>query len=340
MPKLNTKEQAPAICGEISKDITFGEFFSLYYDDMRARLKPASAATKERIFREKILPFFGPLPMAAITTQHVRRWQSAILRQNYSSTYRQLIDFQLCALMNYADRYYGFPNPCEKAGHIGSKKTKKLDFWTPEDYAAFIACLSADPEAFTAFELLYWTGMRQGELLALTPQDIDGRRMEISITKTYTQINGEDIISTPKTKRSMRRISIPRFLLDEVNVYISGRRIRPDQRLFERTHHYLLYKLRRGCRNSGVRQIRTHDLRHSHVSLLINAGFSPLDIAERVGHESVSTTLDVYAHLFPNQQQLLTDRLEQLHGAFKEEQCAAANLPPDQPGGTAAATHL
>ena len=83
--------------------------------------------------------------------------------------------------------------------------------------------------------------------------------------------------------------------------------------MFERTRHYLYYKLVRGCEESGVRRIRIHDIRHSHVSLLINAGFLPLDIAERVGHESVATTLDVYAHLFPNQQQMLADRLETLH---------------------------
>lgn len=340
MPKISTGEGSPAALPDIPADIRFADFYPIYYKDMEARLKPASLVTKERIFREKILPFFGPLPMAKITTQHVRKWQSVILRQNYSETYRQLIDFQLGGLMNYAARYYGFPNPCEKAGHIGSKKTKKLDFWTPEEYRAFITCFSGDPEAFTAFELLYWTGMRQGELLALTPQDIDGARREISVTKTYTQLNGEDIISTPKTKKSLRRISIPKFLLDEVNIYIKSSRIRPECRLFERTHHYLLYKLNRGCKESGVKKIRTHDLRHSHVSLLINAGFSPLDIAERVGHESVSTTLDVYAHLFPDQQQMLTDRLEQLHRMYDNNDNSPDGTPECPPQTAAACTHI
>ena len=316
MPKVSTGGMPPAPA-DVPRDIRFSAFYDIYHADMEARLKPASLATKERIFREKILPFFGPLPMADITTQHVRRWQSAILRQNYSSTYRQLIDFQLCALMNYAAHYYGFPNPCTKAGHIGGPAAKKTDFWTPEDYGRFIACLTGDTEAFTAFELLYWTGMRQGELLALTPGDIDRQRRVVSITKTYTQIDGVDVISTPKTKKSLRDVSAPQFLLDEADAYIRSRHIPPGRRLFERTHHYLLYKLRKGCRDSGVKKIRIHDLRHSHVSLLINAGFSPLDIAQRVGHESVSTTLDVYAHLFPDQQQLVTDRLEQLHGSFE-----------------------
>ena len=315
MPRLNPKELAPVIPVPVPDDITFAEFYQIYYHDMEVRLKPASLSSKQHVFSDKILPFFGPLQMRTITTQHVRKWQSVILRQNYSNTYQQLIDFQLSAFMNYASRYYDFPNPCTKAGHIGSSQTKKLSFWTLEEYERFISYFSGDPEAFTAFEILYWTGMRQGELLALTPADIDAVHKQISITKSYTQIDGRDIISTPKTKKSIRRVNIPQFLLDEINVYLHTRNLAPDQRMFERTRHYLFFKLNKGCQDSGVRKIRTHDIRHSHVSLLINAGFSALDIAERVGHESVSTTLDVYAHFFPDQQQMLIDRLEELHAA-------------------------
>ncbi len=315
MARITPKEHTPVVPVTVSEDITFAEFYDIYYHDMELRLKPASLFSKQNIFTDKILPFFGPMPMRAISTQHVRKWQSVILRQNYSSTYQQLIDFQLSAMMNYAQRYYDFPNPCTKAGHIGSAQTKKLNVWTLEEYEHFSSQLSADPEAFTAFEILYWTGMRQGELLALTPADIDFSHRQISITKSYTQIDGADIISTPKTKKSIRNVDVPQFLLDELRVYIRTKHIAPESRLFERTRHYLFVKLRKGCEASGVRRIRTHDLRHSHVSLLINAGFSALDIAERVGHESVSTTLDVYAHLFPDQQQMLVDRLEKLHAA-------------------------
>ena len=318
MPKITPKNKPPVIPESIPADITFADFYLIYLHDMEVRLKPSSLSSKKHIFSEKILPFFGSLPMRSITTQHVRKWQSVILRQNYSVTYQQLIDFQLSAMMHYAERYYDFPNPCTKAGHIGGTKTKKLSFWTLEEYELFISHFSADPEAFTAFEILYWTGMRQGELLALTPDDIDRKRRQIHITKSYTQIDGKDIISTPKTKKSERDVGIPKFLLDEILVYIRTRQIPHDRRLFERTRHYLFFKLRKGCEASGVRQIRTHDIRHSHVSLLINAGFSALDIAERVGHDSVSTTLDVYAHLFPDQQQMLIDRLEELHREEEE----------------------
>lgn len=318
MQNSTTKNTSSIIPDTVPEDITFADFYRIYLHDMEVRLKPASLSSKRHIFSDKILPFFGSLPMRDITPQHVRKWQSVILRQNYSVTYQQLIDFQLSAIMHYAERYYDIPNPCTKAGHIGGTGSKKLSFWTLEEYELFACHLSADPEAFTAFEILYWTGMRQGELLALTPNDIDTERHLIHITKSYTQIDGKDIISTPKTKKSERDVAIPQFLLDEIIVYIHTNHIHPDRRLFERTRHYLFYKLRKGCEASGVRQIRTHDIRHSHVSLLINTGFSALDIAERVGHESVSTTLDVYAHLFPDQQQMLIDRLEVLHQEMEE----------------------
>ena len=304
-PALDLPEAVPA-------DITFAKVYDLYLPDMELRLKPASLSSKQHIFSEKILPFFGPLPMKDITTQHVRKWQSVILRQNYSATYQQLIDFQLSAMMNYAERYYDFSNPCPKAGHIGGAATKKLSIWTLEEYEQFISHFSGDTEAFTAFEILYWTGMRQGELLALTPEDIDMRHRRIRITKSYTRVDGRDIISTPKTRKSIRDVDIPKFLLDEIRIYIRMAHIRPGCRLFDRPTHYLFFKLKRGCQASGVKTIRTHDLRHSHVSLLINAGFSALDIADRVGHESVSTTLDISAHIFPDQQQLMIDRLEEL----------------------------
>ena len=308
----------PFIPENISPDITFQEFFYIYFQDIQVRLKPATISSKKRIFQQKILPFFGPLPMNEITPQHIRKWQSVILKQNYSLSYQMLIDLQLSAIMRYAEHYYDFPNPCTKAGHIGKSHAKSFGIWTPEDYDLFISHFSSDPEAFTAFELLYWTGMRQGELLALTPNDIDIPRRQIFISKTYARIDGKDLISTPKTRKSIRTIGIPQFLSDEVTIYICSNHILPDQRLFERTHHYLYYKMKKGCEASGVRRIRVHDIRHSHVSLLINAGFSALDISERVGHESVSTTLDIYSHLFPMQQKMLSDRLNELHEQLEQ----------------------
>lgn len=80
---------------------------------------------------------------------------------------------------------------------------------------------------------------------------------------------------------------------------------------------FLKHHLHTGCKRSGVPQIRIHDIRHSHVSLLIDQGFTAAAIAERVGHKHISTTMNVYAHLFPNRQAMLVEALEQMHaGTF------------------------
>lgn len=184
MSTNNIKNRLPIIPENITPDITFQEFYDIYFQDVRVRLKPATIASKQRIFRQKILPFFGELPMNAITPQHIRKWQSVILKQNYRASYQELIDLQLSAMMRYAEHYYDFSNPCTKAGHIGNSRAKSFGIWTLDDYELFISQFSSDPEAFTAFELLYWTGMRQGELLALTPRDIDISHHRIHISKT------------------------------------------------------------------------------------------------------------------------------------------------------------
>ena len=88
--------------------------------------------------------------------------------------------------------------------------------------------------------------------------------------------------------------------------------LQPEERLFPYTKSYLSHEMIRGCKITGVKRIRIHDIRHSHASLLINQGYDALVIADRLGHEKVSTTLNTYSHLFPHKQQALVDNLEAL----------------------------
>ena len=121
-----------------------------------------------------------------------------------------------------------------------------------------------------------------------------------SVTKNYARIDGEDLFLDPKTPKSNRKITLPQFVCDMVKDYadkLYG--YDPPDRLFEVTKHYLKHEMERGCKKTGLREIRVRDLRHSHASLLIELGFAPLLISERLGHESVTTTLEIYSHLYP-----------------------------------------
>ena len=161
--------------------------------------------------------------------------------------------------------------------------------------------------------------LTKAELLALTYEDIDLEKRCITINKSYQRLNGKDMITPPKTPKSNRQISIPPFLAEELKEYCSmlyG--ITANERMFRFTKSFMEHEMVRGIKETGVRRIRLHDLRHSHVSLLINMGFTVLAIADRMGHESIDITYR-YAHLFPSEQtqmaeQLDIERMEKLNG--------------------------
>ena len=120
------------------------------------------------------------------------------------------------------------------------------------------------------------------------------------------------MITTPKTKKSNRIIKMPKFLCEEMQEYLQmlyG--LKKKDRIFTVTKSYLHHEMDRGAKAAGVKRIRIHDLRHSHISLLIDMGFSAVAIADRVGHESIDITYQ-YAHLFPSTQTEMADRLDDL----------------------------
>ena len=173
---------------------------------------------------------------------------------------------------------------------------------------------------FQAFEILYLCGIRLGEMLALTPSDFDFEKKTVRINKSYQRLHGKDIITDPKTAKSNRVVQMPDFLADEMQDYISRvYTIEPDKRIFILTKSFLHHEMDRGCKETGVKRIRIHDLRHSHVSLLIEMGFTAVDIANRVGHESVKITYR-YAHMFPSKDEAIAKKLTDIRGGTFDEQ--------------------
>lgn len=243
------------------------------------------------------------------------------MKKGYSQTYLKTVNNQLSTIFNYAVKYYDLrENPCRKTGSIGKSHAGERQFWTKQEFKQFLATVEDKPEARMAFLVLYWTGMRIGELLALTYNDIDLEKRTISINKSYQRLDGRDIITPPKTPKSKRIVTIPLFLAEELREYMSHLYgIMADERMFRFTKSYMEHKIIRGIKFSGVKRIRLHDLRHSHASLLVEMGFTPLAIAERLGHEKIETTLNTYSHLYPNKQGELADRLEMENNREDEE---------------------
>lgn len=308
------REQLHKVSADL--DMTFASFFEQYTADMQTRIKENTWATKEHIIRTKLIPHFGKLKMSSITAQQIITWQNELMNykdekgKSLSPVYLKTIHNQLSAIFNHAVKYYNLrENPCKKAGSMGKKKNREMLFWTKEEYLKFAEVMMDKPQSYYAFEMLYWCGIREGELLALTPADFNFEKNTVSINKSYQRLNGQDLITTPKTEKSNRVITMPQFLADEMKDYLRMLYdVGENERMFTVTKSYLHREMDRGAKEAGVKRIRIHDIRHSHVSHLIDMGFSAIAIADRVGHESIDITYN-YAHLFPSKQTEMADKL-------------------------------
>ena len=300
-------------------DMSFEAFVELYSKDIKSRLQESTRQTKENIINTKILPYFGKRKISEITTKDVIAWQNELLayrdekKKPFSQTYLKTLHNQLSAIFNHAVRFYDLrSNPASKAGNMGSEERKEMLFWTKEEYQKFSEAMMDKPISYYAFQMLYWCGIREGELLALTPADFDFEKGTVKISKSYQRLNGRDVITSPKTKKSNRTIKMPQFLCEEMQECISMMYgLKKKDRIFTITKYYLHHEMDRGSKQAGVKRIRIHDLRHSHISLLIDMGFSAVAIADRVGHESIEITFR-YAHLFPSKQTEMANKLDDL----------------------------
>ena len=202
-------------------DIKFDNFVEIYFKDMEHRLRESTIINKRYVFDLKVTPYFKNKKICEIKTADIREWQNLLIKKEYAPTYLKSINNQLAALFNYAVRYYDLKdNPCRKAGSIGKSKADEMEFWTKQEFKEFIFSMKVKPEAKMAFLILYWTGIRIGELLALTYEDIDLEKRIISISKSYQRIKGKDMVTPPKTPKSNRKVTIPSFLAEERCVLI------------------------------------------------------------------------------------------------------------------------
>lgn len=218
--------------------MTFGELYELYMEDAKVRLKPTTYCNKEYIISLKVLPFFKDLPLASITPATIRKWQNQLFsttyareksQLHYTQTYLKTINNQVSAIFNFAVKYYHLPqNPACLCGSIGKKRSDRISFWT---------------------------GMREGELLALTAADFNFSTQTISNTKSYSRLNGQNLIQKPKTSKSISTITIPPFLCSIVQTYMNSiYRLHKHDRLFPITKHSILRYLHNGSQKAGVKK--------------------------------------------------------------------------------------
>ena len=182
-------------------NMTFEQFAKLYERDIKPKLKLNTWITKESIIQKKILPYFGKRKLSEITARDIICWQNEIRElkdwhgKPLSATYLKTVHNQLSAIFNHAVNFYNLPNnPAKRAGGFKADKPKEVEIWTQEEYLRFSATMMDKPRSFYAFEMLYWCGIRSGELLALTASDFDLEARTVKISKTFHRSKGRDIM--------------------------------------------------------------------------------------------------------------------------------------------------
>jgi len=301
-----------------SMDMSFQSLYEHYMEDIEPRIKKSTYVNKKTIFKTSILPYFGELKVEKITPIIVRNFHTKLMKainprtgKKYKAHYLKKIAAQVSSIFNYAVNFHELnENPCKKAGSPKLDDRKIMNIWTLEEFTKFVELLKWKPMSHTGFNMLFWTGMRVGELLALTRKDIDLERKTVDINKTYAKIEGEEIITTPKTKSSIRVISIPDHLVELLRSYFDKHyNLSKGDRIFPVTVYLFRNDIKRYAHKVNLNHIRTHDLRHSHASMLINNNVNPLAISKRLGHAKVDMTLNTYSHLYPSSEEKLLEVL-------------------------------
>ena len=293
-------------------DMTFQTLYDLYSEDLKMRAKESTCRSQLSLIRNHILPYWGKRKINDITAADVRKWQTEMQQTALAPYTQYIVNCYLSSIFNFAMRFYNLPsNPCRMVKTIG-KVSKSLDFWTLDEFKLFIATVE-DPILKAAFLTLFYAGVRCGELLALTVKDFNTTDKTLTVCGTFHRFNRTDTITEPKTDNSNRCITIPDFLVAEIQGIIQKiYKPDPDDRIFQSVTPARLYTaIEKGSAATGIKRIRVHDIRHSHVSLLINMDFPPILIAERIG-DTVEMVNRIYGHLYPSRHREVADQLEKL----------------------------
>lgn len=325
---FRTKKEAEAYIVERTKELatdmgmTVGTFIkNKYMPDIRLRVKERTYHTKEQMIKAHILnSFIAQINMNDVGAEDIIQWQREILTHKYSECYNRTLNNQVVGIFNHAVNYYGLAkSPCKGVVKIGKAEAEKqmMRYWTQEEFNFFLETIDIHKDRMyhLLFQIQFYCGLRIGETLALTKQDIDLNEKCISISKTFDRRNKKDIITAPKTKSSRRIVYLPDALNEELKDYIGTLYKYPEnERIFPVIIRTVEMKMQRQMEKAGVdNRIRVHDLRHSCASFYIRNGADMYAVQRLLGHASIEETIRTYSHFSPEQDKQLANLANQIN---------------------------
>ena len=308
------------------QDPTFKEIAQLWLENYKTTVKPSTFENVKSKVEKMTEEHFKELKLKKITVAYCQRVvielsKNYVLYNHYLSVINRI--FKYAVLMDILDS-----NPFDKVIKPKSRQTqRKGNFLTKEELKELLKLAQTATLSyfFPLVHLMSYTGLRQGEALALKWSDIDFENKKITVDKTATRIKEKQTLQTPKTKNSKRVISIdPTTLLilkswkkDQIKIYFkNGKHFEGDENFiftnqraeWVHIHNFIRY-FKRFIADHKLKQITPHGLRHTHASLLFSAGVEPKSISDRLGHSTVQITLDLYTHITEEQRTDTVDKL-------------------------------
>ncbi|MCW6663298.1 site-specific integrase [Aerococcaceae bacterium NML190073] len=320
--KLQAEVQANGFNSHLN--ITFDEVADLWLEQYKLDVRESSYNVVYHMVKNEYSKKFGKMKVRSITSIYCQKilneWHSKYATFRKYKTYaKQILAYAVQLGVINVNPFENVRTPRTK----DTAQTEELLYYTTDELQQFLQYVEQEDDLMYSviFRLLAFTGMRKGELMALTWRDIDFKTKQLEINKTiaYGRHN-KQIVNPPKTKNSNRTISI-----DEKTInYLQRWKLHQQRELFSHGHklnqsnqlvfsnvitnqalsNMTITKRMNGiCEKYNFKRIRIHGFRHTHCSLLFEAGLSVKEVQARLGHSDIKTTLDIYTHVTEKQRE-------------------------------------
>lgn len=309
------------------KTYTFKEVYEMWLTQHKNEIKPTTLKSKKSKFRTRILPKFGHLKINDITSYYcqevINEWANEMTAFNDYKIQTNII-FKYAIIHGIIERnpFDKVVTPKKQNTLVFDEQEENLNFYSKEELRLFLKRVHQEQplKYFVMFRILAFTGLRKGELLALHWSDINFKEKILRVRKTLVEIKGERILQTPKTNASRRVISLDEGTISFLEKWKEEQakeyeefnlKVEEDtkQLIFTKydisSNRFKSFRLAHLndklqsilSQHDDIPDITVHGLRHTHASLLFEAGVTIKDVQVRLGHSDIKTTMDIYTHV-------------------------------------------